>query len=124
MNDATGFLWSSAGDAFLLPGCGGLPAPLGRRANSSPGLNHFWKKDFLSIEPALPLPGVGELGTFPMAPPTAMTCRGGVLGLSGLGRLLRLDKGNEFASRGESVDIEESAGENGVEKLAAGGPGP
>ena len=76
------------------------------------------------MEPALPRPGVGELGTFPMAPPTAITCLGGVLGLRGLGRLLRLDKGNELASRGESVDIEESAGENGVEKLEAGGPGP
>ena len=76
------------------------------------------------MEPARPLPGVGELGTFPMAPPTAITCLGGVLGRSGLGRLLRLDNGNEFGSRGESVDIEESAGENGVAKLEAGGPGP
>ena len=84
-------------------------------------MNHFWKNDFLSIEPALPLPGVGELGTLPIAPPLAETpWRGGVLGLTGRGRDFLRDRGKLLESLGERVAMEESAGEKGTE----GGPGP
>jgi len=107
-----GFLCRSAGDAFLL-GTGGLDDPLGLLPGSSP-LNHFWKKDFLSIEPALPLAKVGELGLgvlliapapiapaptlAPMATPGKL-CLGGVDGLTGLGRLFLLEKGSAVASK-------------------------
>lgn len=115
------FLCASAGDAFLL-GTGGLDDPLGLLPGSSP-LNHFWKKDFLSIEPALPLAKVGELGfgvlliapapkatpaqtpaptaTPPTTPPAnaGKLCLGGVDGLTGLGRLFLLEKGRAVVSK-------------------------
>jgi len=89
------FLCWSIGDDFLLDD-GGL-ADLEGLFSSSP-LNHFWKKDFLSTDPALPRGNVGELGGFDAAaPPTAPTatapCRGGVVGLTGLGRLFILCSG-------------------------------
>ena len=111
-----GFLCMSAGDAFLL-GTGGLDEPLGLLPGSSP-LNHFWKKDFLSIEPALPLAKVGEfgLGVLLTAPTPAATltpgklCLGGVEGLTGLGKLFLLEKGRADASN-PLGDIDTSAGE-------------
>jgi len=110
-----GFLCKSAGDAFLL-GTGGLDDPLGLLPGSSP-LNHFWKNDFLSMEPALPLANVGEFGlgilftapTPAATPPAGKLCLGGVDGLTGLGRLFLLENGRADASN-PLGDIDTSAG--------------
>ena len=118
-----GFLCKSAGEAFLL-GTGGLEEPLGLLPGSSP-LNHFWKNDFLSIDPALPLANVGEFGlgilfTAPTPAPTLTPgkfCLGGVEGLTGLGKLFLLEK--EVAAESKLLgDMDTSAGEG--QNIAAG----
>jgi len=96
LNGMVGFLWASPGDDFRLED-GGL-ADLEGLFSSSP-LNHFWKKDFRSTDPALPRGNVGELGLFPTPTPPTPTaaaavgeapCLGGVVGLTGRGRLFLL----------------------------------
>ena len=58
-------------------------------------MNHFWKNDFLSTDPALPRPSVGELGILFTAPRLGelmgTCCLGGVDGRTGLGKLFLLE---------------------------------